>query len=783
MQEAVGVKTREYQVSVKRLVEFVLRTGDLASSSGRMPSKVRAQEGSRAHRKLQKSRPAGYDSEIPLSHKLAGAGFTLEIAGRLDGVWTKPEGVLLEEIKTVTSSWDYQADDLHWAQLKIYGWIFCQQQSMAEIDLQLTYFSLETEQVTPFREKLSLQILSEFTEMVTSEYLRWIANYDSWIQLRNNSIQALRFPYADFRKGQRNLCRAVYKAVLNSRNLFIEAPTGTGKTISVLFPTIKALPSVNAVKVFFLTARNTTQQLALKALSDMAGAGLQLRSITLTAKEKVCAFDGKACDVVTCPMAKGYFDRRKPAIREALHCQQITRERIAEIAQRYRVCPHELSLDISEWVDAVICDYNYAFDPRAHLKRHFGDEGGANVLLIDEAHNLVDRAREMYSAELSSAQLSSGKTGSVSSILKKSISAMQRELMKLVGEGEPVTVATELPGPFLRKLETFMERAEQFFAENPGVTIADPLLETYFAINAFLQISEYFGAHYRVIVERCYEDLRIRLFCLDPALCLKETLEGSAGNVFFSATLTPLEHFRIALGGSETDETFRLASPFPPENLQVLITPQIKTSFRHRTGSIDEVCQAIVTFVAGKRGNYLVYFPSYAYLGEVLPGVQLRLPEVEFIVQTSSMGDAARDLFLEGFKVQSEKRMIGFAVMGGIFGEGIDLLGDRLIGVAVIGPGLPQLCLERNLIRNHFDQNGKDGFDYAYLFPGLNRVLQAAGRLIRSEKDRGLVMLVDSRFVEQRIYSLLPEWWTLNVCADEETLRSDVQKFWKQAGR
>ncbi len=770
----------EYQVSVRRLVEFILRTGNLGAGS-HMPRKLRAQEGSRAHRKLQKSRPFGYEPEVPLSHLIPSGEVQLEIAGRIDGVWKREKGILLEEIKSVISTWDYTADPLHWAQIKIYGWIFCQKKALEEIELQLSYFNLETEQVTIFREKFSLAGLTEFAGAVVHEYLEWIHDYDRWLKLRNRSVDALKFPYASFRTGQRNLCSAVYKTVLNSRTLFVEAPTGTGKTISVLFPTIKTLPAKHSDRIFFLTAKNTTQQLAQKALADMAEAGLRFRSITLSAKDKVCSIDGKRCDLLDCPFAQGYFDRRKPAIKEALQQEQLTRESIDTIAQRHQVCPHELSLDISEWVDAVICDYNYAFDPSAQLKRHFGENGGKNVLLIDEAHNLVDRAREMFSAELNSTQFASAKLNTSSAPLKKAFTTIETAFRKLTEGSEATSVLDELPSAFLKALEKFVESAENYFAELNGKPIPESLLDCYFNAGSFLQIAELFDARYRAIVENRSDEMTFRLLCLDPSSLLQKALERVDASIFFSATLTPLEYFRTALGGEDTDQTYKLQSPFPPDNLQVLIASSIKTSFRHRAESAQEVCRSIANFVSAQRGNYLIYFPSYAYMNEILPGVEELAGDAEFIIQTSSMADAAREAFLHAFTAQREKTVVGFAVMGGIFGEGIDLIGDRLIGVAVIGLGLPQLGLERNLIRNHFDAQGLEGFDYAYLFPGLNRVFQAAGRLIRSEKDRGAVLLVDSRFTEERVNRLLPQWWNVVPCSNELTMKAELERFWSAA--
>ncbi|MFN7138856.1 MAG: ATP-dependent DNA helicase [Limisphaerales bacterium] len=778
MSEAVPLSQSEYQVSVRRLVEFVLRTGDLGGT-GRVHGLLRAHEGSRAHRKLQKSRPDTYESEVHLSHRVNGENLRLEVVGRVDGVWKRNEGILLEEIKTVTNNWDYQADPLHWAQLKVYGWIYCQQKELEDVELQLSYFHLETEQVTVFRDKFPYAELRTIAESAISEYLQWITDYDKWIKRRNRSAESLRFPHPEFRKGQRDLSRAVYKTLVDGRRLFVEAPTGTGKTISVLFPAIKSLPAKTVDRIFFLTARNTTQELARKSLRDLSFAGLQLRSMVLTAKEKLCTREGKACDPLECPLAKGYFDRRKPAILEALRIDQLAREQLEEIAQRHGVCPHELSLDVSEWVDLVICDYNYAFDPSAKLKRHFGENASQHTLLIDEAHNLVDRAREMFSASLRASTFQAARAEATGAPLKKRISRIEQELQELSAGSESKKVFEAVPSSFLKALGDFIETADNSFAENIGQAVPEPLLRCYFEVNTFLQVAEMADAKYRVITETQVDEQSIRLCCLDPSAQLHKCLKQAAGSILFSATLTPLSYFRSALGGAETDHTFRLPSPFPREHLQVLITSYIKTAFKHRDSSIEQVCQALLAFTHGRRGNYLVFFPSYAYLNEILARLQESGTDAEFIVQSSSMDEAARSAFLEAFISQSERTMVGFAVMGGLFGEGIDLVGERLIGVAVVGLGLPQIGLERNLIRNHFDDRGLEGFDFAYLFPGLNKVFQAAGRLIRSEHDRGVIMLVDERFTEDRVRGLLPSWWNIIQCPNPKALELELQKFWK----
>ncbi len=766
-----------HSVSVRRLVEFVLREGDL-SSGERAPRKIRARQGSDGHRKLQKSRPADYQTEVAISCDVSAERFVLRILGRIDGMWKRAEGPLLEEIKTVKSSWNREPGLLHWAQLKVYGSVVCQQQQLTEIDLQLTYLELPLEQITVFRERFTATQLGEFFQFVVSDYRRWLEEQENWKAIRNASIEKLAFPYGEFREGQRPLSAAVYKSILNSQKLFIEAPTGIGKTMAVLFPAAKVMTARAIDKIFYLTAKTVTQSLAEKTFDDLKMAGLRFRTITLTAKDKVCQRDGKPCNILECPLAKGYYDRLKPALRAALKCETLNRARIEAFAQEYQVCPHEFSLDLSEWGDAIICDYNHAFDPRASLKRHFGEEGGSNVLLIDEAHNLLERARDMFSATLHVRDLAEARKNLDDGLSRcaNAIRRFEKQVWELVQDVSLPIIGDEVPSELLKPLDSFAAAAEKYFAENDEVN--ESLLDLYYTITSFLQIAEGFNERYRFIIDEEFGSLRVRLFCLDPSQLLAEVFAEVESSILFSATLTPLDYFREALGGDKEDRLLKLKSPFPPQHLKVLTAPYVATSYRHRASSLGQVAEAIETFVGVRRGNYLVYFPSYKYLNEVLPKLQTALTDAEILVQRTEMRDAERLAFVEAFKVERSRSLIGLAVMGGVFGEGIDLIGERLIGAVIVGVGLPQLCLERNLIRQHFDGQGMDGFAYGYVFPGFNRVLQAVGRVIRSEKDKGAVLLIDSRFQEERFRELFPAWWRVTDCEDNEELKRETERFW-----
>ncbi|HWQ90077.1 MAG TPA: ATP-dependent DNA helicase, partial [Clostridia bacterium] len=585
-------------------------------------------------------------------------------------------------------------------------------------------------------------------------------------------------------------------------------------TVSVLFPAIKVLGEGKLERIFYLTARTVGRTVAEKACADLRRSGLRLRSLTLTAKEKICVQDGQPCDPQTCPLAKGYYDRRMPAMREALACEALTRTELEEIGRRHQVCPFELGLDVSMWVDAVICDYNYAFDPKVYLRRHFGERTGDYVFLVDEAHNLVDRAREMFSARLGSQEVQEVRRAIKTGVPRcaRALSKLNTAMRAVCGQGaqeeipEPsetleldlfkkqesaaptesvsirgeFRVSREIPGELLERVEAALKEAETWLARNEPAEYRESLLGLYFNLLSFRRTAELYDEHYVCLAGQFNRASEIRLFCLDPSALLQEALQRGKAAVLFSATLTPLEYYRDLLGGTQQDPAMRLASPFPPENLAVLVQDRIRTEFKARQASMQQVVQAVATVVASRPGNYMVYGPSYDYLSKVRESFDsLHLPGVRILAQQPEMSEADRDRFLATFAEEHEETLVGFAVMGGIFGEGIDLLGDCLIGAVILGVGLPQLCVERDLIRDYFQAKLGTGFDYAYTFPGMNRVLQAIGRVIRSETDRGVVLLLDARFGQGRYRNLFPAWWRPETVRSESELEQALERFWR----
>ena len=803
-----------YTVQVRELVEFVLRRGGLGGS-GDFAGPGRALAGTRGHQRVQSSRPAGYQKEISVFYEVEAPELTLRIQGRIDGLIITSDKIVLEEIKTVQSSWRGVADPLHWAQGKIYAAIYAHTHPCEKMIIRLVYLDLDTGALSEFDDQFSRAELASFFQETAAVYLEWIRERHRWCQERDRSIRALGFPFPRYRAGQRELAVAAYRTLVRGGRFFVEAATGIGKTVSVLFPALKAMAEGKLERIFYLTARTVGRTVAEKAFADLRQAGLLVRTLTLTAKEKVCVREGIRCDPNTCPLALGYYDRFKAAMRDALSRGGITRSVLEEVGRAHQVCPFELSLDVSLWIDAVICDYNYVFDPKVYLRRHFGEEARDYAFLVDEAHNLPDRAREMFSAELHGGEIQEvrraiqkplprcaktlGRLGLVLGKLCASKEAPEEafeggepgEELDLFrtghstmspphSRGQKTAHQAELPTRLIPVLEDAMEEAEIWLARNDPAEFRERLLELYFHLHAFRRTAEVYDEHFVTIVEPASRS--VRLFCIDPSHLLRQALERGKAAVFFSATLTPIDYYRSLIGGSSEDPHLQLHSPFAPENLATLVHDRIRTQWKARADTLAEVAQAIGTLVQGRQGNYLVYFPSYQYLSDVRERFHALYPSIQLLAQSPGMTEAQRDDFLAAFASEAGETLVGFAVMGGIFGEGIDLVGERLIGAVIVGVGLPQLCVERDLISDYFQIKTGAGFDYAYTFPGMNRVLQATGRVIRSETDRGVVLLIDTRFAEQRYRRLFPAWWQSERVRSVSDIQEAVSRFWQGPG-
>lgn len=775
------------KVSVRNLVEFVLQSGDLCQSYS---GSTRMADGIKAHQTIQKSMGEEYLAEVPVLYKVIKEDFILEVSGRIDGIIKTRDTVIIDEIKTTVhdvSDIDINFNPLHLAQAKCYAYIYSASNNIANIGVQLTYYNMGTNEIQHIINYFKIEELRDFFDDLTGQYIEYAYAVREWEKKRNSSISELKFPFSIYREGQRKFAVAVYNTIVKNTRLFAQAPTGIGKTIAALFPAVKALGGGFISRIFYLTPKTITRTAAEKALEGMRNKGLIIKTLTLTAKDKICFNKDKECGPKECEFARGYYDRIKDAVQDAISIDSLTPQVVQDYARKHSVCPFELSLDLSLLSDCIICDYNYAFDPRVYLKRFFLDSNEDYCFLVDEAHNLVDRSREMFSAELYKKpilELKNAAKNKNAEIMKslKGINNYFIKLRKCCEENESGNfVEVEKPGDIIPLLRKFIKASDDYLTSGGEMSFYRQLLDVYFDITSFLRIYELYDEKYTTYVERLGNDIRIKIFCVDPSTAMKAALNRGKSVVFFSATLAPLDYFIQIFGCGKESFKFRLQSPFPSQNLCVLVDDKISTRFKSREHSYDRVSEAIYSLVSEKTGNYLIFFPSYKYMNQVHTRFQEKNPGINTICQMPSMPETKREDFLNMFASGDDHTLVGFAVMGGLFGEGIDLVGDRLLGAAIVGVGLPQICLERDIIKDYFERERGSGFQYAYIYPGMNRVLQAAGRVIRSENDRGVVLLMDDRFTNPPYRELLPKEWNIEILKDFGSFKNAINKFWHES--
>lgn len=785
------MKYEEIKVSIRNLVEFILRSGDIDNRFvGSSRALERALEGTKLHQKIQKAGGESYTAEVQLKYIKEYEDFSLVLEGRADGIISEENCIVIDEIKTTSVPLEYideNFDHLHWAQAKCYAFIYAEQNELNSMDIQLTYYNVDTDEIKRIRKKFVFNELREFFYDLIDKYLVWARITREWSIIRNESIKKIEFPYKTYRKGQRKLAVSVYRTICENKKIFVQAPTGIGKTISTLFPSIKAMGESKTSKIFYLTAKTITRQVAEESIDEMRHSGLAFKSITLTAKDKICFKESTNCNPEYCEFAKGHFDRVDEAILDLFKNENtFTREIVERYSQKHMVCPFEFSLDLSLWADCIVCDYNYVFDPRVYLKRFFQvNTTGDYTFLIDEAHNLVDRSREMFSAEISKSPFlklkktyNEKRTGIYKALSK--LNTMMIEMRKKC-ETEGYYIQTEEPKEIYTLLRKFIKEAETLLSENNKSKEHDELLEVYFNVLAFLKIAEFYDNRYITYLEKHESDVKLKIFCLDPSFLLSEALKRGKSAIFFSATLTPIDYFREILGGDEGSYRMRLSSPFDVNKLCLLVANKISTKYGSREKSYSEIANYIYEVIVQKMGNYMVFFPSYKYMNEVANYFQEMYPGINTIVQSNSMTEEEREAFLDKFKPSTEENLVAFTVLGGIFSEGVDLKGDRLLGAIIIGVGLPQMCLERDIIMNYFKEKNGLGYEYSYMYPGMNKVLQASGRVIRSEDDRGVVLLIDERFSNSYYKKLFPEHWSYyKEVSSVDKLNLYVEDFWNK---
>lgn len=773
------------RISVRNLVEFILRNGDLVSGSG-TSDKEAMLKGSRLHRKIQKQMGSHYQPEVSLKKDTEYDDLILRVEGRADGIFLQDEQFCIDEIKGVYKKLELMEEPVlvHRAQALCYAWIYLDAHDLEKIDIQMTYAHLDTEVIKRFRETLTRAELKQWYEELTDSYHKWLAYQIEWREKRNESMKKLEFPF-EYRKGQRKMVSGIYHAISKKEQIFIQAPTGVGKTMSAVFPAVRAIGQGMAETVFYLTARTITRTVAQDAFEILRDRGLLFKVVTITAKEKLCFCDKPECDPEKCLYAKGHYDRINDAVYELWTTEQsFDRETLLRHAQKWQVCPFELSLDLAVWMDGVICDYNYVFDPNVYLKRFFGENVSGNYLfLIDEAHNLVDRGREMYSASISLDDVIATRkfVKPYSQKLWKKLGKVKKQLEELrenCGEWKVEENAGVLPISLL----SVQGELDQLLEEPPAQEVVDGILDFYFAVRNFLNISELVDDNYVVYTafdenERFY----MKLFCVNPAENLQKCLDKGNSTVFFSATLLPLQYYRKMLSTRSENFGMYVESPFEQKKRCLMICRDVSSKYTRRGyEEYRKIAEYIARMSWQKKGNYMVFFPSYRLMEDVYQVYQdeFSVSWVRCISQHASMTELEREEFLEEFTEETEETLVGFCVMGGIFSEGIDLIGDRLIGAAVVGTGLPQVNCEREILKGYYDEKGEQGFDYAYRYPGMNKVLQAAGRVIRTKEDTGAILLMDERFLNRDYRNLFPREWNDACTCTLGNVEKHLQAFW-----
>ena len=819
-------------VSVRQLVEFVLRSGDIDNRHSTSVDNA-MQEGGRLHRMIQKKMGENYYSEVLLKYSYQTERFAINIEGRADGIIleeyeedileklniTENEIMLnqhllnedfmmatIDEIKCVARSLDKinEPVSVHLAQAKVYAYIYAKQNKLPLIRVRMSYCQMETTQMKYFDYEYSFAEINEWFENLMGEYIKWADFQYDWYYIRQNSIKQTDFPYT-YREGQKQLAVYVYQTIKESKKLYLEAPTGVGKTISTIFPSIKAMGERLVEKIFYLTAKTITRTVAEDTFDLLRKGGLKIKTVTITAKEKICIYEKAECNPFACERAGGHFDRVNEAIFYAIsHYDRIDRNVIEETAEAYNVCPFELGLDISLFADAIICDYNYVFDPHASLKRYFSDGMKGNyTFLIDEAHNLVERGRGMFSASLLKEDLlklkkiitiglekqTLEKTFNKPSLalrLSKALERCNKEMLAMRKACDGCIILDDIDR-FAGLVESLHTVMDQFLEEENDGQIRKEVLEYYFEICHFLMIYEKLDEDYIIYAQLSDNgSFMLKLFCVNPRNNLKAAMAKARSSILFSATLLPIQYYKKLLGGDETDYEVYAKSTFDNNKRALLIGNDVTSKYTRRNElEFNKIASYIYQVTKAKKGNYMVFFPSHAFLQNVYRQFVDSFFEeslMNLVVQEEYMDENMREQFITLFEetenLDENKSLIGFCVLGGIFSEGIDLKKDSLIGTIIVGTGIPMVCNEREILKDYFDDEEGTGFDYAYRYPGMNKVLQAAGRVIRTAEDAGVVLLLDERFLNRQTTKLFPREWDGIKVVSNKTVKNEIETFW-----
>lgn len=771
------------KISVRSLVEFICREGDIDSRRGRGGDKAAMEAGSKAHRRIQKQMGSQYEAEVPMRMEFPSLNYTIVLEGRADGVITEDEGITIDEIKGTYRNLKYldAPVGVHKAQAMVYAYMKSVADSLESVRVMMTYVNLDTDEVKYFTETFTFGQIEEWFTGVLESFRKWSDFLYESKRRRQESLHIMEFPFA-YRAGQRDIAVSVYKTIRMQKKLFIQAPTGVGKTMSTVFPAVKAIGENLGDKLFYLTAKTITRTVAEEAFAILRSKGAYFRTATITAKEKICMCGKPECNPLACPYAKGHFDRVNDAVYDMVtHEDVIDRAVIEDYANKYTVCPFEMSLDATYWVDGIICDYNYIFDPDVYLKRYFAEgASGDYIFLIDEAHNLVDRARDMYSAALYKEDFLKVRklVEKVDKRLSSALAKCNKNFLELKRNCDDVAVLGSI-GAVTMSLDRLFEEFTRFFEEKPEFEYSEEASELFFAVRHFLNMYDLIQDNYVIYGEQTDNGFMLKLFCVNPSPCLAQYLMKGKAAVFFSATLLPVTYYKELLSDRD-DYAIYIRSPFDTDNRLLAVGYDVTSRYTRRNESeFLKIKDYIDKITAQKKGNYMVFFPSYGYMDSVyqLYGENER---EGILVQNRGMTEAEREQFLDRFRVEQAENTgcTGFCVTGGVFSEGIDLKNESLIGCIIVGTGIPQICTERRLLKDYYDEKDGNGYNYAYTYPGMNKVLQAAGRVIRTMDDAGVIVLLDERFSRSEYVRLFPEEWADYKLCSRRDVGAMVAEFW-----
>ena len=768
-------------LSVHQLVDFLLRTGDI---DNRIYNSATMSEGTLIHAFYQSRQGNNYISEYNLTETFNVADFTVILEGRADGIIDLGSTAIIDEIKsTIVPLEEYYESQREWhlGQAKCYALMYAHEKGYSSVSIRLTYIhQVDKSQLIKTFDYLTTELEQEVGKLL-NEYVDFFKILFDRKVKRNESAKNIQFPFGNFRDGQKELAKYSYGIAQNGGILFAEAPTGIGKTVSTLFPCVKSFANTENEKIFYLTAKNSGKETAFATANLMINNGLDASLIEILAKDKVCFCPGKACNPDECPFAKGYYTKIREVIKDSIiNRKTFTTEDILEIAKHYAICPFELSLDLSLYMDIIICDYNYFFDPIVYLKRFFDSDASNMIVLVDEAHNLVERGRDMYSASFDSFRFKQVKK-SLKHFDYKKYKRAQTRMNKFFNRFEEFKLGDTSIQMFdrteLNAMNDYLIACADVNKNHHDV-VSEEFTEFYLDLNKFIKLLDFYDETFSLYVtKKTEDDVKVCLFCVDPSEHLKRTMDQVKGKIFFSATLSPSDYYIDVIGRDKNNPLLTLSSPFNRKNMKVLVAPKISVRYKNRQDTVEKVADYIKEFVSHKVGNYFIYVPSYEYLEMLVP--HLYDDNFELLVQEKDMSEDEKELFLSCFVEKPTKTMLGVAVLGGAFSEGIDLVGERVIGVAIVGVGIPQICFERDLIRNYFEKTAKKGYEYAYVSPGINKVMQALGRVIRSETDRGVALLIDDRYLTDAYHDLFKTTYShYEVVTSKEDIKELVENFW-----